>query len=55
MLECWRKSRKSGVEHGSVPHCRNWASHEAVRNKHGATKGETNELRPVLQYNQEHI
>jgi hypothetical protein len=38
MVECWRKSRKSGVEPGSVPHCPHWASDKAARNKHGTRK-----------------
>jgi len=35
MVECWRKCRQLGEEPGPVQHCRNWASHEAVRNEHG--------------------
>ena len=42
MVECWRKCRQLEEEHGAVPHCPNWASHEAVRNERGTTKAETN-------------
>jgi len=31
-VQCWRKSRESGVETGPEPHCSYWASHE-VRKK----------------------
>jgi hypothetical protein len=40
MVQCWRKSRQLGVEPVPVPHCLHWASHEAVRNELGTTKGE---------------
>jgi len=38
MVQCWNKSRKSGVEPGPVPHCPHKALHEAVRNKLCTTK-----------------
>jgi hypothetical protein len=39
-VQCWRKSRKLGVEPGQVPTCPHWASHEAVTNEHCTTNGE---------------
>ena len=33
MVQCWRKSRKLGVEPGLVPHCPNWPSYEAAINE----------------------
>jgi len=39
MVQCWRISRKLGLEPGHAPHCPHWAPHEAIRNEHGTTKG----------------
>jgi len=48
MVQCWRKSKKLGVEPRTVPHCPHWASHKAIKNEHCTTKGEASVLLPAL-------